>query len=595
VTQPYRLLLNQRVPMRDGVELSTDVWLPATTSGPVPALLIRNIYNNADRRYLSWMPPFVAAGYAVVMQDCRGRHDSDGVWDPYICEVTDGFDTVEWVGTQPWCDGQVGTFGVSYPGFTQTVSAPLRNPHLIALVPIASQQDNWGHHRVSGAIHWSASLFFATLIGRTMQTEPVALLDQESFLRHLPLVTAVEANVGPSVYYRGIIEHDRYGDWWSRYSLRDRYNEVDVPAYFMTGWYDSLLRETLTVFAGWKSQARSLEARRLTRITVGPWSHQISPWGRAPLGPNGEFEDVAFGAHAVGDNIGEHLRWYDARLRNQSAGAASLQASARPARLAGEGNNPTGIDAEPPVRLFVMGRNEWRSEHEWPIARTRWTDVFLASNGGAATAEGDGRLTFAAPGTEDPALPAAAIASSDQFAYDPDDPVPSWGAQYQAADLGGPRDRREVERRRDVLVYTSDPLESELEVTGPIAVELWASTDALDTDWTGALVDVFPDGRAIILCEGICRARYRDEMAAPVLIPPNTATAFRIDCWATSNAFLPGHRIRLEISSSNFPRFDRNLNTGGRVGFETEWRVAHQVVFHDAAHPSRLILPVIPG
>jgi len=576
VTQPYRLLLNQRVPMRDGVELSTDVWLPSTTSGPVPALLIRNIYNNADRRYLSWMPPFVAAAYAVVMQDCRGRHDSDGTWDPYICEVTDGFDTVEWVGTQPWCDGQVGTFGVSYPGFTQTVSAPLRNPHLRALVPIASQQDNWGHHRVSGAIHWSVSLFFATLIGRTMQTEPVALLDQDALLRHLPLVTAVEANVGPSPYYRGIVEHDRYDAWWSRYSLRHRYGEVDVPAYFMTGWYDSLLRETLTVFAGWKSQARSEEARRLTRITVGPWSHQISPWGRAPLGPNGEFEDVAFGAHAVGDNIGEHLRWYDARLH--SAGAASLQASPRPARLAGEGKDArdTGIDAEPPVRLFVMGRNEWRSEHEWPIARTRWTDLFLASGGDAATAEGDGRLTYTTPGADRTGAPtttapaSATAAATDTFTYDPDDPAPSWGAQYQSADLGGPRDRRDIERRPDVLVYTSEPLESELEVTGP-------------------------DGRAIILCEGICRARYRDEMAAPELVPPNTPTAFRIDCWATSNAFLPGHRIRLEISSSNFPRFDRNLNTGGRVGFETEWQVAHQRVFHDAAYPSRLILPVIPA
>ena len=576
MTHPYRLMLNQRVAMRDGVELSTDVWLPPArpgAAGPAPsgerfpALLIRNIYNNADRRYLSWMQPFVAAGYAVVAQDCRGRHDSDGTWDPYICEVTDGYDTVEWVGTQPWCDGQVATFGVSYPGFTQTVSATLRNPHLKALVPIASQQDNWGHHRVSGAIHWSVSLFFATLIGRTMQTEPVALLDQETLLRHLPLVTAVEANVGPSAYYRGVIEHDRYDEWWSRYSLRHRYGDVDVPAYFMTGWYDSLLRETLAVFAGWKGQARSAEARGLTRILVGPWSHQVAPWGRDQLGPNGEFEAVAFGPQAVGDNVGEHLRWYDARLRGRN----------------------TGIDRQPPVRLFVMGRNAWRDEHEWPIARTQWTDAYLASGGSANTADGDGRLVFGAP----PQLDAGGT-SPDEFTYDPADPVPSWGAQYQSADLGGPRDRRTVENRPDVLVYTSDVLASDIEVTGPIAVELWAATDAADTDLTAALVDVFPDGRSIILCEGICRARYRDEMAPPVLVPPNTPTSFRIDLWSTSNAFLSGHRIRLEVSSSNFPRFDRNLNTGGRVGFETEWRVAHQTVFHDGARPSRLILPVIP-
>jgi len=563
---PYRLLLDQRVAMRDGVELSTDVWLPPEGER-FPALLIRNIYNNADRRYLAWMPPFVAAGYAVVMQDCRGRHDSDGVWDPYICEVTDGFDTHEWIGRQLWSDGQVGTFGVSYPGFTQTIPATLRSPHLKAIMPIASQQDNWGHHRVSGALHWSVSLFFATLIGRTMQGEPVALLDQDAFLRHLPLVTAVEANVGRSDYFRGIVEHDRYDEWWSRYSLRSRYGEVDVPAYFMTGWYDSLLRETLAVFAGWKRAARSEPSRRLTRITVGPWSHQVAPWGRANLGPNGEFEDVAFGRAAHVDNIAEHLRWYDARLRGVD----------------------TGIDDEPPVRLFVMGRNEWRGEHEWPIARTRWTDVFLESGGGANTSGGDGRLSFEGPpGASSPA------SSPDRFAYDPADPVPSWGAQYQSSDLGGPRDRRAVEARPDVLVYTSPVLDRDLEVTGPVAVELWAATDAPDTDWTAALVDVFPDGRAIILCEGICRARYRDELAPPVLVPAGRPTAFRIDCWSTSNVFLTGHRIRLEISSSNFPRFDRNLNTGGRVGFETEWRAANQTVYHDADRPSRLILPVIP-
>ena len=566
--QPYRLMLHQPVPMRDGVHLSADVWLPPE-GDRFPALLVRTIYNNADPRYLAWMPAFVAAGYAVVLQDCRGRHDSDGTWDPYICEVTDGDDTVEWVGTQPWCDGQVAMFGVSYLGFTQTVSAPLRNPHLKALVPIASQQDNWGHHRVSGALHWSALLFFGVLIGRTMQTEPMNLLDADTLAHHLPLVTALEANVGRSDYYRGVIENDRYDEWWSRYSLRHRYADVDVPAYFMTGWFDSLLHETLAVFQGWKANARSNDARRLTRIVVGPWSHQVAPWGaRANLGPGGEFEAVAFGAHAHVDNIGEHLRWYDARLRGID----------------------TGIDAEPPVHLFVMGANVWRDEQDWPLARTQWTDVFLASGGSANTSDGDGQLVFGAAPTID-----VGGTTPDEFTYDPADPVPSWGAQHQSRDRGGPRDRREIERRPDVLVYTTDVLQADLEVTGPIAVELWASTDAADTDWTATLVDVFPDGRAIILCEGICRARYRDPMAAPELIPPSTPTAFRIDLWDTSNAFLAGHRIRLEISSSNFPRFDRNLNTGGPVGFETEWLVAHQVVFHDAAHPSRLILPVIPG
>ena len=548
-------MLHQPVKMRDGVDLSADIWLPPS-GDRFPALLIRNIYDNAAPRYLDWMEAFVAAGYAVVAQDCRGRHDSDGIWDPYICELNDGYDTHEWVGQQPWCDGQVATFGVSYPGFTQTLPATLRSSHLKALVPIASQQDNWGHHRVAGAIHWDVSLFFASLIGRTMQIEPVSRLDREALLRHLPLATAVESNIGRSDYFGGVIEHDSYDEWWSRYSLRERYGEVDVPAYFMTGWYDSLLNETLTVFNGWRSGARSEEARRLTRILVGPWGHQVGPWGKMPLGPNGEYADVALGPDAIGDNIGEHLRWYDARLRGQEG----------------------GIDSEPPVRIFVMGANRWRSEHEWPIARTRWTDAFLST---------DGRLAFDGP--------PPAEAAPDVFSYDPADPVPTWGAQDQTAELAGPRDRRAVEGRPDVLVFDSDVLEEEVEVTGPISLELWAMTDALDTDWTAALVDVFPDGRAIILCEGICRARYRDPLEAAVLVAPNTPTRFDVDMWATSNAFGVGHRIRLEVSSSNFPRFDRNLNTGGRTGYETEWLVARQSVFHDASRPSRLILPIIPG
>ena len=223
-------------------------------------------------------------------------------------------------------------------------------------------------------------------------------------------------------------------------------------------------------------------------------------------------------------------------------------------------------------------RNEWRGEWEWPIARTQWTDEFLQPGG---------RLSIAPPPAE---------AAPSTFTYDPDDPVPSWGAQYQSADFGGPRDRRAIEERPDVLVFESQVLANDVEVTGPIEVELWAATDAPDTDWTAALVDVFPDGRAIILCEGICRQRYaHDLLGAPRLVPPNTPTPFRINLWATSNAFLAGHRVRLEISSSNFARFDRNPNTGHPTGLDAELRVAHQTVFHDAARPSRLILPVIPA
>ncbi len=635
-SQPFRLMLCQKTPMRDGVNLSADVYLPnpsspsprpspfkeegAAAGSPsprpspfkgegvlitphpdplphgergqrYPALLLRTIYHNKDPRYLRWAAGFVQAGYAVVLQDCRGRHDSDGVWDPYVCEVNDGVDTHEWVASQPWCDGQVATFGVSYPGCTQTCAAPSGSKHLKALVPIASQQDNYGHHRCDGAIAWANTAFFANMMGRTMQTEALAQLDMQTVWQSLPLVSAWDG-VGDCPYFRGVVEHEAYDKWWSNYSLRQRYGQVDAPAYFMTGWYDSLMNETLKVFNGWRAQARSADARRQTKILIGPWSHQVAPWGRPQaafqLGPNGEFDDVSFGREAWLDIVQEHLRWYDARLKGVK----------------------NGMDEGPPIRLFVMGENRWRSENEWPLARTRWKEFYLHAGRGPDALEGErqhGRLSEArSTGDEQP----------DRFRYDPDDPAPTWGGSYQMKDFGGPKDRREVEKRGDVLLFTSAPLDRDLEVTGPVTATIFAESSATDTDFTAALIDLHPDGRAILLTDGICRARFRaaaagwttgdlkngtgpydalyDPSFKPELMTPGTPYEFKIDMWATSNLFKAGHRIRVEISSSNFPRYDRNLNTGGRVGFDTARRVAHQTVFHDAARPSRVTLPVIP-
>lgn len=551
--------------MRDEVNLSADIFLPTDGKRPWPTLLLRTIYNTKERRYLDWAERFVKSGYAVVLQNCRGRHDSDGDWDPYVCELPDGYDTHEWIGQQAWCDGNIGTFGLSYPGFTQTAPAILRSKYLKALVPIASQQDNYGHHRVDGVIAHATSLFFANMMGRVMQTELLDRLDWEAIYRHLPIVDSL-AQFGECTYYRGVVGHEQYDDFWSSYSLRDRYKDADTPALFVTGWYDSLLHETITVFNGWKHHARSANTRNRTKMLIGPWSHQVAPWGRKPLGENGEFEDVVFGSHAVGDVYDIHLRWYDAVLKGVD----------------------TGIDSEPPVKIFVMGRNEWRHENEYPLARTQWTKMFLHGHGphdAQEDAVGGGSLDFKAPVGSEPA---------DRFRYDPDNPVPSWGAQYQSMDRGGPRDRREIERRADVLVYTTDPLEHAVEVTGPLSAMIHASSSAPDTDFTAALVDVFPDGRAIILSEGICRARFRNGTDKPELMERNRSYEFKIDMWDTSNVFLAGHSIRVEVSSSNFPRYNRNLNTGNEIATDTETRIAHQTVFHDAERPSHVLLPVIP-
>jgi putative CocE/NonD family hydrolase len=556
---PGRLLLDVKAPMRDGVKLSADIWLPHTGDGPWPALLLRTIYDNQEARYIRWAQGFTASGYAVVMQDCRGRGDSDGRWDPYMCELNDGFDTHEWVGRQSWCNGQVGTFGLSYPGFTQSLPATLRSPFLKAIAPIASQQDNYGHHRIDGVIHLAVALTFLNMLGRSMQSESLKHLDQHALFRGLPLSEAMEPVTTTHPYYRGVLEHEAYDEWWSRYSLRERYSEVEVPSMFVTGWYDSLLHENFKLFNGWSRQARTENARRQTKLIVGPWSHQVSPWGRLAMGANGAYQDREFGAGALWDIVGMHTRWYDQRLKGID----------------------TGIDDEPPIHLFVMGANRWRFEHEWPLARTKWTKFFLTSEGDAATTGGN-------LGTEQPGKSAP-----DRFTYDPADPVPSWGAQYQSFDLCGPRDRREIEKRPDVLVYDSEPLRENMEVTGPVSAVIYLCTSATDTDVTAALVDVEPDGKAIILCEGISRARYRNGTDEPQLMIPQEIYELRIDLWDTSNLFEVGHRVRLEVSSSNFPRYDRNLNTGNPTTTDADMVVAEQLVYHDADYPSHVQLPVI--
>ncbi|MCI0851836.1 MAG: CocE/NonD family hydrolase [Chloroflexi bacterium] len=571
LVEPGRLMINIPVPMRDGVDLSADIWLPASSQGdgPWPVLLLRTIYDNQEPRYIGWTRKFTERGYAVVMQDCRGRGDSGGEWEPYVCELNDGYDTHEWVGRQSWCDGNIGTFGLSYPGFTQTLPASLRSKYLKAVAPIASQQDNYGHHRINGVIHHSVSLTFLNMLGRSMQSESLKHYDQQEFFKRLPIDTAMEVITPTHPYYRGVIEHEQYDEWWDSYSLRDKYSEMAVPSLFITGWFDSLSHENFKLFNGWTKQARTEEARTKTKLIVGPWSHQVSPWGRVPLGENGEYQDRTFGKQALWDIIEMHTHWYDQRLKGID----------------------TGIDDEPPIKLFVMGENAWRYENEWPLARTEWTKYYLHSTGDAAGA-GGGLSTDIAASDE----------SADRFTYDPADPVPSWGAQYQSLDLCGPRDRTEIEKRADVLTFTTAVLSEAVEVTGPVSATIWASSDALDTDFTAALIDVEPADsdagtgeKAIILCEGIVRARFRNGTDNPEMMTPGDIYEFEIDMWDTSNLFKEGHRIRVEISSSNFPRYNRNLNSGNPIATDTAITVANQTVYHDALHPSHVKLPVIPG
>ncbi len=555
LSQPFEMKIDVGVPARDGVLLSADIYLPKS-GGPFPTLLLRTIYDNQNASHMADVARFVERGYAVVLQDCRGRFDSGGEFSPYFQEAEDGYDTQEWIGAQPWCDGNIGTFGGSYVGFTQSLTAPLRSRYLKALVPTVSQQDNFGHFYVDGALQLHVAMNFINMSGRTMQSGTRNIMDHEEFYRRLPLVSALDDFVDLP-FYRDVIRHYTFDDFWKSYSMRFKYEEVETPAYIVTGWYDNLVHEGFKLFRGWSTKTRTPESRGLSKLLVGPWSH-------GNIGSAALYGTVGFGGEAELDFVEERLRWYDRRLKGID----------------------NGMDDEAPVRIFVMGENVWRSEQEWPLARAQGTRYYLHSQGGANSTSGVGSLSATPPG-EEPA---------DRFSYDPENPVPTLGGQIMAIQMtvSGPWDRQPVERRDDVLVYSTDPLERDVEVTGPISLTLHASSSARDTDFTGTLVDVYPDGKAIIICEGLLRARFRESIENPSLMDPGKVYELRVDMWETSNLFKAGHRIRLEVSSSNFPRFDRNLNTGNQPGMDAEMKVAEQTIYHDAQRPSYLTLPVVP-
>jgi hypothetical protein len=550
-----RVRLDQRIPMRDGIDLYGALYLPAEGER-FPVILTRTIYSTQNSYYVGAACRFARGGYAALMVDSRGRYESEGLWRPYFCEVEDGQDTQEWVAKQPWCDGNVGMFGRSYVGYTQILPAPFRVPCMKALAPQANQEDNYGHMRYNGVLQLQNAMNFIWLGNRTNQTiSQSGPIDIEQVYRRLPLITALD-DIAERPFYREVIQHNRFDEFWKSYSMKGRYAECETPAYFQTGWYDNLLHEGFKCFRGWSSEARTENARKKSRLIVGPWPH-------TQMGSARPFGDIDFGPEAEMDLLGEHLRWYDQRLREVD----------------------TGIDYEPPIRIFVMGENVWRFEHEWPLARTQFTKFFLRSGGRANSRFGDGRLSTLPPEDE----------GVDAFTYDPRDPVPTFGGPSMFPENTGPRDRRSIERRDDVLVYTTDPLTEDVEVTGPIALTLYAASSAPDTDFTAALIEVRPDGKAIILTDGIVRARFRESYEQPTLIEPGRIYKYSFELWETSNLFKAGHSIRLEVSSSNFPRFDRNLNTSAEPGLDADIAVAEQTIHHNSQRPSHLTLPVIPS
>ena len=547
-----------RVPMRDGTTLSADRYFPKGQPGPFPVILARTPYDNMSEPLINDAIYFAQNGYAFLAQDCRGRNDSDGVFDPWVNEYNDGHDTLEWIGAQSWCNGNVGMHGSSYLGGVQWMAAAMGSRYLKAIVPrVIGDNLHDSPHYQGGAftLHLDATWCFR-MGGRTWQA--IDRFNWDQVFPTLPLRDVPKVGGKDISFFQDWLDHPDYDDYWRNLAIKERYHDIKVPVLQIGGWYDVFAGGTLNNFLGMREKGGSDVARNGQRVVMGPWHHHACSETHAG--------EVDFGNVSVLELNEIELRWFDHWLKGIDNGA----------------------DREAPLRIYVMGTNEWRDEHEWPLARTRLTPYYLHSGGSANSLVGDGTLSTEAPADE----------PCDRYDYNPAFPTPTRGGgtccSPEIVDWGA-FDQRPVEFRNDVLVYTSEPLEDDLEVTGPVIVKLHASTDGRDTDFTAKLVDVHPDGNAKNLCDGIIRGRYRESTKSQKLLEPGAVYEFTIDLWITSNVFKKGHRIRVDISSSNFPRFDRNLNTGRTAADDTEIRMARQTVFHDRTRPSQIVLPVIPG
>jgi len=584
----HQITVDYDVPakMRDGVVLRANVYRPAG-DGKWPVLLTRLPYGKDFPLGTSSLDPVQVArrGYVVIVQDTRGRFTSGGEWRPFVNEENDGIDTLEWASKLHYSSGNVGMYGGSYFGYTQWITAVSAPPALKTIIPFITWNDPLnGMVFRGGALelgvfgNWQLFMGLDVLM-RRHRTDPKALgqaiymlVKQTDTLGSkgywsLPLkdfAPLKEQDIAPPFFET--VEHpmDRDYEDIKKLTILGRHEQVKIPTFNVGGWYDIFLSDTLSNFKIMRERGSTPEARQ-SKLLIGPWYHsgQMNPIGEMNFGfaATAAFIDMQIDAMSL------QVRWFDHWLKGVD----------------------TGMMNEAPIKLFVMGANVWRDEQEWPLARAVSTRYYLHSHGRANTLNGDGLLN-----TETPAAEAV-----DQFVYDPANPVITRGGallmtpEYPA----GVFDQRPTEQREDVLVYTTPPLDQDVEVTGPIVVHLWATSSAPDTDFVARLVDVHPDGYARNLTDGIIRARYRGftQGEAASLIEPEKAYEYVIDLWATSNLFKAGHRIRLDVTSSNFPRWDRNPNTGHALGADAELAIAHQTILHDGEHASYVELPVIPA
>lgn len=549
--QYCRVVRNVKVPMRDGVSLPATLFLPFKDER-YPVVLIRTPYNKGNYGDIS----FPTNGMILMVQDCRGRYEAGGQWRPLTDDTRDGLDTLKWIKRQPWCNGRIGMYGDSYLAYTQYAVGAVAGKYLTALNPRFCPGDWWKRAfycdgAFSLALTWSWLCVESS--GRISEANLLPRFDIGKLLRKLPIIKMDEyTGAGKLPYYRRHLTHSKYDKYWKGLNAREQFHKYTTPVFIIGGWFDNYPAETAANFAALRQSAPNKKLRDSHRMQIGPWMHGI---GGRTLG------DLDFGPDAMAENDAT-LRWLDCLLH---------------------GGTPEDFQ-KAPVRIFIMGLNKWCDEYEWPLAHTRYANYYLQPGG---------RLSTELPVRGKP----------DRYVYDPENPVPTLGGNHSVGPYNpglyeyakpGPFDQRPNEKRRDVRVYTSDVIQHDMEVTGPVTLKLFASSSARDTDFITKLIDVYPDGRSINMTEGVIRARFRENVwGKPKLMTPGQVYEFTIDMQVTSNVFKKGHRLRVDIMSSNFPLWDRNLNTGNNPATDTTIKVAEQTIYHDAEHPSHIVLPVV--
>jgi putative CocE/NonD family hydrolase len=535
------------IPMRDGIELSADVYLPTEQERPAPAIVTMTPYDKSGTLIAPEGRRYQQEGYAFVAVDCRGRGKSEGEWRAFVNDGPDGHDIIEWVAAQPWCTGKVGTTGVSYMGWTQWATAAERPPHLTCMIS-TSAAGRWQQEipYTDGCFQLYFGWWVYMVRRRISEWHGVTQTDWDDILSRLPLEAIGEFINPTGLTWRDMMDHDTLDDFWKALRFDDRYQTIDVPCLHVTGWYD--LEDLLGAFHHYEGMMAASPARERQRLIVGPWSHVNSRY------PHSSYAGIEFGADAALEMDAIHLAWFDHWLK-------------------GEQNV---VMQSPPALLFETGRNQWRDAEAWPLAAGEWS-LYLGWDGE------EGALAADVAEEQDP---------DRSYRYDPLDPCPTRidVTKYPIEDV--PIDMTDVEQRSDVITYTSEPLRQPVTISGWPHLEFWASSDRDDTEWHVKLTDVDENGRSIKVCQGCLRASYRDSLEHPSPLAPGEPYRFRVELWPVHHTFLPGHAIRVSITSSDFPWFARSLNQFGPLKDQSEPLLANNTIHHGGNFPSRIILPV---